>query len=254
MPARVGERERALITERARKLGLGVSEYLRRVALRDLGDHVVASRVANILFNLPKGWLAEYVLFERAEKMGWLFRTLGLRISYTSALEYHTPIQLGLWWVFLDADPSIVDWVIGELRGRGFRAGRWGEPAGEPLIDPSNPLFLVRPMPPGSAAEPMEPIEELVIDLLPESEWCSAELFVNYGERLRWERVWWVARMWGKEHYLRELIEMLEKGEMKGRHFHKWLAVAAADRASAKANYHQCWCVQESIVWETVKS
>jgi ribosomal protein L32E len=29
MPARVGERERALITERARKLGLGVSEYLR---------------------------------------------------------------------------------------------------------------------------------------------------------------------------------------------------------------------------------
>jgi hypothetical protein len=109
-------------------------------------------------------------------------------------------------------------------------------------------------MPPGSAAEPVEPIEELVIDLLPESEWCSAELIVNYGERLRWERVWWVARMWGKEHYLRELIEMLEKGEMKGRHLHKWLAVAAADRASAKANYHQCWCVQESIVWETVKS
>jgi len=221
--ARMGERERVLIAERGRRLGLGVSEYLRYAAIRDLGDYVVASRVANLLFDLPKGWAAEYALFERVERYGWLFKALGLRISYTSALEYYTPIQLGLWWVFLDADPLIVDWVVDELGKRGFRARRWGEPAGEPLVDPSDSIFFVRPMPPGAAAEPVEPLEELVVDLLPEAEWCSTELVVNYGGQLRWGRVWEVAALWGKEHLLQELLDKLEKGELKGRHLHRWL-------------------------------
>jgi len=219
---RVREEERVLIAERARRLG--VSEYLRHAALRDAGDYVVASRVADLLFSLPRSWEAEYALFERAEELGWLFRALGLRISYTSALEYHTPIQLGLWWVFLDADPLLVDWVLGELGRRGFRARRWGEPAGDPIADPSSPVFFVRPMPPGAAREPVEPLEELVVDLLPEAEWCSAELVANYGGKLRWERVWEVAALWGKERHLRDLLERLERGEVRGRHLHRWLA------------------------------
>lgn len=220
----MGERERVLIVEKARRLGLGVSEYLRYAALRDAGSYAVASRVADLLFNLPKGWLAEYALFEKAEELGSLFRALGLRVSYTSALEYHTPIQLGLWWVFLDADPLLLDWVVDELSKRGFRARRWGEFAGEPLADPSDPVFFVRPMPPGAALEPVEPLEELVVDLLPEAEWCSAELVVNYGERLRWRRVWELAEAWGRERHLRDLLDRLGKGGFRGRHLHRWFA------------------------------
>jgi hypothetical protein len=99
--------------------------------------------------------------------------------------------------VFLDADPLLLDWVLGELGRRGFRARRWGEPASDPVADPSSPVFFVRPMPPGAAREPVEPLRELVADLLPEAEWCSAELAANYGGKLRWERVWEVAALWG---------------------------------------------------------
>jgi len=80
---------------------------------------------------------------------------------------------------------------LGARRAReaGLQDQEVGEPAGEPLADPSDPVFFVRPTLPGAAPEPVEPLEELVVDLLPEAEWCSAELVVNCGGELRWERV-----------------------------------------------------------------